>query len=149
MKANRKLKNYLLFPNIQFKFVFFTLLSSLFTVLFCLYQVKDSFNYLRQVGERVNMQENSPYFRLISIQEDIIYQRVITALILGMILSLVINFIITHRALGPFYRLKIFFQNYNPADKKPIEFRKEDYFKELEEDINRALEIKSQEPKDQ
>jgi hypothetical protein len=141
MKANRKLKNYLLFPNIQLKFIFFTLVSSLITVLFCLYQVRDSFSYLRQIGERVKMDPNSAYFKLIYIQEQIIYQRVIIALLIGLVLSLIINFIITHRALGPFYRLKIFFKNYTPSDKKPIVFRKEDYFKDLEDDINKALEI--------
>lgn len=141
MKANRKLKNYLLFPNIQFKFILFTLISSLITVSICLYQVNDSFSYLRQIGERVKMDPNSAYFRLITIQEQIIYQRVIIALVIGLLLSLIINFIITHRALGPFYRLKIFFKNYKPSDKKPIVFRKEDYFKDLEDDINKALEI--------
>jgi hypothetical protein len=87
------------------------------------------------------MDPNSAYFRLISIQEQIIYQRVIIALVIGVLLSLIINFVITHRALGPFYRLKIFFKNYNPSEKKPIIFRKEDYFKDLEDDINKALEI--------
>jgi hypothetical protein len=87
------------------------------------------------------MDPNSAYFRLITIQEQIIYQRVIIALVIGLLLSLIINFIITHRALGPFYRLKIFFKNYKPSDKKPIVFRKEDYFKDLEDDINKALEI--------
>ena len=139
MKAQRKIKNYLLFPRIQLKFVMFTILSCLITVFFCLYQVHQSFSYLKSVGERVKMDPNAPYFRLIQMQQDIIFQKVLIALVIGLVVSVIINFMITHRALGPFYRLKVFFKNFDPDKNSQITFRKEDYFKDLEDDINRAL----------
>lgn len=139
MKSNRKLKNYLLFPKIQFKFIAFTLLSSLITVVICVYQVYQSFKYLRSVGERVNMPANAPYFKLIEMQESLIFQKVTLAFIIGLFVSIAINFVITHRALGPFYRLKVFFRDYKKGGSQKIVFREGDYFKDLEDDINRAL----------
>jgi hypothetical protein len=140
MFKNRKLKNYILFPRIQIKFLFFTVLTTVFTVGVCLYQTHQSFAKLNNLGQKMGAKEDSPYFRLLEAQEWMIFKNVLIALAISLALSLIVNFIITHRALGPFYRLKIFFGSFEKGRGHKIRFRKTDYFKELEEDINKALE---------
>lgn len=139
MNKYRRLKNYLLFPKIQFKFIAFTLLSVGFTVSFVLYQVSSSFNHLFDIGKKIGLSENAGYFRLLKAQEQVILKNIIIAFILGAIISVIINFVITHRALGPFYRIKVFFSQYKKGSGDEIVFRQSDYFKELESDINKAL----------
>ena len=139
MKKRRQLKNYLLFPKIQFKFLFFTLISIVLTVGFSLYQLHSSFSYLISIGQKMGLAENAPYFKLLQAQEALIIKNTTIAVIIALVISLVINFVITHKALGPFYRLKIFFKSYQKGSGEKIKFRETDYFKDLEDDINKAL----------
>ena len=58
---------------------------------------------------------------------------------IGVLFKIMIVIIVSHRALGPIYRIKVFFQNYDNDSNETIQFRDSDYFKKLEEDINKAL----------
>jgi hypothetical protein len=135
----RQLKNYLLFPSIQFKFLLITVTTVLLTVGFCLYQLHASFSHLVAIGKKMGLEQDAAYFRLLHAQENLILKNSILGLIAAIVLSLILNFVITHRALGPFYRMKVFFKNYQKGSGEKIKFRETDYFREIEEDINKAL----------
>jgi hypothetical protein len=142
MQTKRKIKNYLLFPRIQFRYIIVTILTSAITTGIALYQITNSFSYLRNVANKVNPNTDSAFHQLLRLQEKLIMQNVLIALLIGLLLSIIINFIITHRTLGPFYRIKQYFVNYSENEDQPIRFRQTDYFKELEDDINRVINSK-------
>lgn len=110
MKKQRKIKNYLLFPHIQLKFLLLRLLTVVFTVGFFLYQLHASFALLMGIGQKMGLGPDSAYFRLLKAQETLIVDETLWGLLISIILILAINFVITHRTLGPFYRLKVFFK---------------------------------------
>ena len=105
-----------------------------FTVGFFLYQLHASFALLMGIGQKMGLGPDSAYFRLLKAQETLIVDETLWGLLIS------INFVITHRTLGPFYRLKVCFKNYTRGSGEKIRFRETDYFKEIEEDINKALE---------
>ncbi|MCO4793029.1 MAG: hypothetical protein KC493_04915 [Bacteriovoracaceae bacterium] len=135
----RKLKNYLLFPHIQFKLIIGALIATILSLGGAYFSVQASFNRLTDIGQKLNFPSNSGYFKLINAQQEIVFSNVMMASAVGIILTILIVILISHRALGPFYRIKIFFQNYESNSNDRIKFRDSDYFKQLEEDINRAL----------
>jgi hypothetical protein len=139
MYKRRQLKNYLLFPWIQFKFLIFTIASILVTVGLSFYQLHSSFSYLIDIGKRMGLPKDAPYFKLLEAQEALIIKNTMIGVGVALVISIIINFLITHRALGPFYRLKVFFKNYKKGSGERIKFREKDYFKDLENDINNAL----------
>ncbi len=140
MKKNRKLKNYILFPKIQLKFVILSIVTTLVAVGAFLFQVHASFSDLNLIGKKIGLKEGNSFFKLLEAQESIIIKNSLIAFVLVLIISVVLNFLMTHRALGPFYRLKVFFKGYSKGSGDKIRFRDTDYFKELEDDINKALE---------
>jgi hypothetical protein len=139
MFKNRKISNYILFPKVQMRFLLVTALTSLIAIMFALYEIYASFNYLKEIGQKMNLSSDSSYFKLLNIQEHMLYKNILISLIVSMLIGLFINLIITHRALGPFYRIKVFFSQYKKGSGHKIKFRQSDYMKDIEESINNSL----------
>lgn len=136
---NRQLKNYLLFPHIQVRLLIGALVATLLSIGGAFYSVYSSFNRLESIGHGLKFPSDSGYFKLLGAQQEIIFSNILIASALGVILTIMIVMVVSHRALGPIYRIKVFFQNYDKNSNDTIQFRDSDYFKKLEEDINKAL----------
>jgi len=124
------------------RFILVTVLTSALTTAIALFQINNSFSYLRKVASKVTTNSDSAFHQLLRLQEQLIMQNVLIALLAGLVISIIINFIITHKTLGPFYRIKQYFVHYDKNKDQPIRFRQTDYFKELEDDINRVINSK-------
>lgn len=138
-EKNRQLKNYFLFPQIQFRLLAGALVATLLSIGGALYSVYSSFRRLESVGHGLKFPSDSGYFKLLGAQQNIIFSNIMMASAIGTLFTIVIVIIVSHRALGPIYRIKVFFQNYDKDSNETIQFRDSDYFKKLEEDINKAL----------
>lgn len=140
-EKNRQLKNYFLFPQIQFRLLAGALVAILLSIGGALYSVYSSFRRLESVGHGLKFPSDSGYFKLLGAQQNIIFSNIMMASAIDTLFTIVIVIVIivSHRALGPIYRIKVFFQNYDKYSNETIQFRDSDYFKKLEEDINKAL----------
>jgi hypothetical protein len=136
---NRQLKNYLLFPQIQFRLLAGALVATLLSIGGAFYSVYSSFNKLESIGHGLKFPSDSGYFKLLGAQQEIIFSNIIIASLIGILCTIMVVMVVSHRALGPIYRIKVFFQNYDKNSNETIQFRDNDYFKKLEEDINKAL----------
>jgi hypothetical protein len=138
-EKNRQLKNYFLFPQIQFRLLAGALVATLLSIGGAFYSVYSSFNRLESIGHGLKFPSDSGYFKLLGAQQDIIFSNIMMASAIGVLFPIMIVIIVSHRAHGPIYRIKVFFQNYDKDSNETIQFRDSDYFKKLEEDINKAL----------
>lgn len=136
---NRQFKNYLLFPQIQFRLLAGALVATLLSIGGAFYSVYSSFNKLESIGHGLKFPTDSGYFKLLGAQQEIIFSNIIIASLIGILFTIMVVMVVSHRALGPIYRIKVFFQNYDKNSNETIQFRDSDYFKKLEEDINKAL----------
>lgn len=138
-KNMRKWRNILLFPRIQIIYLLITILSLSFFYSIALFQVAQSFNKMKETASYVPGASESHLFRLLEFQQSMIVQNITIAFFLFLIFIIPVVLVVTHRTMGPFYRLKMFFKNFNKDNPSQIKFRDNDYFKELEEDINEAI----------
>lgn len=141
MSNHRKLKSFLLLPRFQLLFVFVNWLILMTTCLFAFFTVNQSFLKMKEIGLNMNLDNNSGYMKFLSMQEQFINGSLLIFLGGALLVSLVITIYFSHKVAGPIYRIKEYFKNFDPNNKKPIVFRKGDFFDELPEIINTNLDI--------
>jgi hypothetical protein len=137
---NRKIKNIFIFPRIQMIFLSVTLLSMVTTYLLTIYQITTSFNQVKLASSMAQISQDSAFIRILEYQQRIMIENITIVLLLFLFFVTPVTLIISHRALGPFYRIVTFFKNYKKGQKQQISFREKDYFKHIANDINKALE---------
>lgn len=137
---NRKISNYFIYPTFQLSLIFSNLIVSTFCMFLIHYKMVEFFLKLKQVGENANLPQNNPYFEFIKYSEEIMLSNLNWVLGLSVFLSTALSIYLSHKAVGPMYRLKLFFtQIDNGEDKGSVHFRKGDFFSDLPVIINSAL----------
>jgi len=141
---NRRLKNYLLFPKIQLTLLFSGLFVSAMSFGILWYKISATFSHLTSVGVQLNFRPESGYFKLLNSQQDLIYQNLLMVAVIGAFLSGIFLLVVSHRIVGPIYRLQKFLTELQAAKKSggplpTLKFRQGDYFSELADSINDSL----------
>lgn len=115
------------------------------TFLLIWWRVQGTFKYLKEMGEQLGFRPTSAYFRMIEGQQNLFNHNIVLFGIIGSLLSGVVVLILSHRIVGPIYRLKTFFIELSSGQKSSqdsipqLQFRDNDYFKDLAMPINKAL----------
>jgi hypothetical protein len=142
----RKLKNFLIFPKFQLTLVFlnFWVMTICFGIYyFSFYQ---SFENFRNTALEANVPEDSFYFSLLKMHQNYALKGFILSLVVGYIINFILTILITHRASGPIYRLKKYFEKISEKKEvtEKLSFRKNDYYEDLPDIVNNAIdEIKN------
>ncbi len=137
---NRKFSNYFIYPTFQLSLIISNLLVSTLCMLLIHYKMVEFFEKLKQVGEKASLPLDNPYFEFINYSEEIMLSNLNWTLGLSVFLSTALSIYLSHKAVGPMYRLKLFFtQINNGEDKDSVQFRKGDFFSDLPVIINSAL----------
>lgn len=139
LKNNRKIRNYWLYPKFQLTVAIASMLTGIVSVITCLYIVSSSFSHFETVAKKLNISKESSFYKLINFQEQLVFNRLITASIICIIITFIISFIITHRAVGPIYRLKKYLEDYDRNNPTNLSFRDGDFFEDLPEKINKVV----------
>lgn len=140
MKSNRKLTNYFIYPTFQFTLIISNVIVSVISMFIIHYKMIEFFEKLKQVGERANLPLSNPYFEFISYSKEIMLTNLNWALGFSVFLSTAVSVYLSHKAVGPIYRLKTFFIQINNGENKgEVNFRKGDYFSDLPAIINSAI----------
>lgn len=140
MTKKRYIKNYLIYPKFQLSLVAVGILISAITFFVLSFEIHQSFNYLTGIGEQLNFKSDSGYFKLLNSQKNLLTKNLIYVGLVSAFLSSIISIYISHRIVGPIYRLRKYFQDAKTDGvKTPLKFRDNDYFEDLPKTINEVL----------
>lgn len=138
-----KRKQFLINPKFQLSFIRYTLLLVVI-VLATFYGANlYLFRLFAEKGENLGLPPGHVFFAFIQEQQstmDIVFAG--TALLAALFIS-IYGLLLSHRIAGPIHHLKLFFRGYKENEKRALSFREKDYFKDLAEEINDALDLKS------
>lgn len=142
MKKQRRTK-FIVYPKFQYTLIIVNLMTlSLFT--FATFNlIYFSFNKLISTGNEAGLNPSHPFFTFVENQRSEIFTTLGIGLTVFFILSSIVITYFSHKLAGPLVRLKEYLiaEKHNHKQ-SPLEFRKNDYFSELPEIINNALEKK-------
>jgi hypothetical protein len=150
--------NYLIYPKFQLTLILLNNLIIIGILMPIFVATAYSFAKLKRMGINAGLQQQHVYFKFLNLQKHLIESTFGIAVICGILVSTGIAIFISHRVAGPIVRLKEYFgaladhsedsPEAHRQSLKPIHFRKGDFFDELPNEINRALEkIQSQNKK--
>lgn len=131
----RKLRNYLIDPDFQLKFLsyFFGLFvftsASFYSIIFLF------FWRLRSKALNLGIPENHAFFKFLgNLKYDLDVLFIILA-IFNFFALVYIGFVISHRVAGPLYKIKRYLSNLS-RESETFTLRKKDFFKDIEPIIN-------------
>jgi sensor histidine kinase YesM len=131
----RKLRNYLLNPEFQFRLLgYFVGLFFLTTV--SLYSASYLFFWrLNQKALNVGIPPGHVFFKFISNQKHDLDLVFIILTLVNLLLLLGTGIIVSHRIAGPFYKLKKYLKEIGP-DSETFRLRDKDFFRDIEAVVN-------------
>ena len=135
MAEQRKLKNILLIPQFQLKFLGY-FLGLFFLTTASLYSTSYLFFWrLKQKALNVGIPDGHVFFKFVENQKSDLDFLFISLTLLNLFLLIGTGFIISHRIAGPLHKLKTYLGRLNP-NSEDFRFREKDFFKDLEPVIN-------------
>jgi hypothetical protein len=137
----RKISNFLIYPQFQLSLLFVNIIILALVLLIIHFNVNDIFNQLNFLGEKNNFDKLHPYFEFVEKSRNLMNTRLNLAFGASAILTIFITIFISHKMVGPIYKLKNFLFAVNNGEKpEKLEFRKGDFFSDLPELVNQTLE---------
>jgi hypothetical protein len=134
-------RKYIIYPKLQFSLI--ALASVLLCCLFfaSLFAVHQSYSYLKNEGINLGLPAQHSYFQFLDLQAGLVYRSITISFLVCLIAGLIFTILLSHRMAGPIVRLRNFFLQIaeHGYDKKPLRFRKKDFFSDLPDAINKAL----------
>ena len=115
------------------------------------FEAAQTYSSLRQLGIQAGISQGHVYYRFLDFQAQHLFVHLALAGALGLAISTLVTLALSHRLAGPIVRLKGYFIKF-ATDKKipgPLSFRKNDFFSDLPEAINRALQPNSSDKKNE
>lgn len=138
---SKKRFRWLIYPKFQMTLILANIgLVSLCMLVFGL-ELLRTFNNLKDIGRNINLPANHAFFNFIDWQLNSILLTLSAAYLLAVGFSTLATLIISHRLAGPIVRMRGYFQEIAKTGhiEKRLSFRKKDFFNDLPEDINQAL----------
>ena len=149
LKSKVLRKKYLINPKFQFFMISFALFQFVSTVGFLFLLNSYFFNRFNVMGIDSGIPSNHAYFKFLSEQQIVFNHAVLlTSIVIGIVIMTSVLFI-SHKIAGPLYRLtKHFKEIADGKDLKEIQFRKNDFFPEIQIGFNSVI-LKLQKDKNQ
>lgn len=144
MQYSRKLKNYLIYPQFQWKLIFlFMGVSLVAPVLLLTFQL---FLFHRQLNDAyvASLPDSHPYLVFLNLFQEQSILVFMIALSISFVISFVLGVLISHRVAGPLVKLKKHFENVgqDSLNDTTVQFRNNDFFKEVAAAYNLRFEKK-------
>ena len=134
---------FMIYPKLQYSLILSVMWILILSDLIIGIQVLRSFRELREMGEKIGLTSGHPYFTFIEYHEHSLSTSLAWACGISIFVSFFLILFISHRVAGPIVRLKSYFNGIATEGwKTKLQFRKGDFFSDLPEVINKALERK-------
>lgn len=143
--AQNKRTKWLVYPGFQFTLLFVNLLLFLAFLAYVFYQIQSSFLYMAAIGAKADLAQDHPYYQYLGFQKDMIFRELLIGGGIFVLISFIFTIYISHKLVGPMFRLKTFLENYcdKKSGKTKLTFRKNDFFQEIPDLVNKAIGINS------
>lgn len=136
----KKRTKFLIYPKFQLPLIFWNILIFLGVTAVQLFVSHKAFTNFKELGETAGFDVNHPYFAFIQRYEAEFMQYAMIGASIGLVCFVIANLILSHKISGPICRLKSYFSDLEKNKKPILSFRKKDFFSELPEVINSAIE---------
>jgi hypothetical protein len=136
----RKLKNFLIYPRFQLALLVANIAISSITLVIVHFSVYDVFNKLKNMGEKINLPIDHPYFSFIMHSKELMSIRLNWVFGISIFITAILSIYLSHKVVGPIYKLRKFFTELNVDQTlSKLYFRKGDYYDDLPKIVNDAL----------
>ncbi len=138
---NRKTITLWIYPRFQKLLIGMNIIVTISIYGMIYFQATCLFDRFRVLGNQIHLPPQHPYFELLNLQSNRLLSGIAVVLCIGLFISSFFMLILSHRLAGPVLRLKSFFSEISQSGKVnyPLKFRKGDFFSELPNHINQAL----------
>jgi hypothetical protein len=133
-------KKLLIYPKFQIPLIVLNILIFFSVTALQLIFSHKAFSNFKELGETAGFDAQHPYFAFIERYEAEFMQYALIGAGVGFICFIIANLILSHKISGPICRLKSFFSGLEKNKKPNLAFRKNDFFSDLPEVINTAIE---------
>ncbi|MBF0207709.1 MAG: hypothetical protein HQK53_12545 [Oligoflexia bacterium] len=133
-------RNILPYPRFQLTLAGVNILITLAILEMVYFQIFQAYDYIRSMGVMSNLDSKHPYLKFVNLQQKYINDFILTACIISILLTLIINIYISFKLVGPMVRLSKYFEKMEKEkDITELHFREGDFFPNLPDQINRAI----------
>ena len=133
MHTQRRLKNFLVYPEFQLRII--TIISSISLVapLLIYFFQYAAFQDQIENGQMLNLSEAHPYYVFYYDFQQRMLTVLFTTLLFSFFLSVLVGLYVSHKIAGPLLKMRRHFEaiGRREVDEHPIYFRERDYFKDL------------------
>jgi len=132
---------YFVYPHFQTALLLANVIINLFLFTFLSVRVQFFFDSLLEAGKSAGFGEGHIYYQFINIQRSHLKFEFGVAITVSLILTSVLTLWLSHRLAGPLVRLKNLLKvTADSGVYKNIKFREKDFFKDIPEHLNQAIE---------
>lgn len=140
--ANRRRK-LLIYPQFQLRYLVSSLGGTLAVISICFFANHFFFRHFERRGADGGLPPDHIFFQFLSEQRHFMALILVGVALVTTVFLLLYGLVLSHRMAGPLYRLRIYLeQEIRGEAKQPLKFREGDYFVEIADLVNRALEKK-------
>lgn len=144
-------RNYLIHPRFQLTIVFVNLICGLLGFVCVLLVMKSFFGEMVNLGRQAGFPTDHAYFQFLDLQLRSLGPKLLLVFAFSIAVSSVLSVWISHRAVGPIYKLISHLRHLRTlpkdAPKPALRFRRDDLFIELPELVNDAVGAKADDRK--
>jgi len=140
-RSQRKLRNMLINPAFQLRFMAYMTLASLFSISVFYFVNTLYFNAVNAMGNELGLDSTHPYFAFIETQRELLLRIYVLLSAVSFTLLMVFGLFISHRIAGPIYRVEKYMQSIadGERDLEPVRLRRGDFFPEIENIVNASI----------
>ena len=140
-ETKRRWVNYLIYPRFQLSLILMNLFILLGSLGVVYYQAHKSLSYIHGLAMKVDISPDSSFFRLVGLQKELVFEAIVTAMILGPVILLIFTLLFSHKSAGAVHRLKTYFLDIaENGYKKELDFRDGDMHGDLPKIVNSGIE---------
>lgn len=138
-----KRKIYLINPDFQISFIKYTLALLILIVGVFYSAISVLFWTFAEKGRKLGLQPGHVFFSFLREQRDTMDLIFAVTAVVTSIIIITYGLFLSNRVAGPIHRLKLFLKDYKTQETpKPVKFREKDYFGDLADSVNDALDLK-------
>lgn len=140
MEKKYKRSQYLINPAFQLDVIKKFIVLVFFNIISFYWIVYYFFFNLESLGKMVGLNGKHPFFLFVGEQKNLMLILFVIIAVINIAVILLTGILVSHKVAGPLYRLRSFLDSRDIYSAERINFRKGDYFLDIENSLNKFIE---------